>query len=148
MNPHSSVLWLVWHFSFLFFSFLILNGRASSLGIQWMTADTAGLSPASWSAPAEFPARVLQQILSHHLRCLCKYGWVTECMGNTPGSLSTGLCEHSCPPFSLSTHLAQSFFWVLPSSLMVREIHEKCDARIYKLYRNYMRSYAWSLAYC
>ena len=137
MRSHSSVLWLIWHFSFLFFSCLPqFKGLLSPYPMS--DRDTAGLSPTPWSAPAEFPAWVLQQILSPHLRCLCKYGWVRECMGSTPGSLSTDFCEHSHSPFSLLTNLARSLFRVLPSSLVVSAIHEICDSRIQTIQELYM----------
>lgn len=40
--------------------------------ISWTEYLHSQLSSSSSAAAAEFPARVLQQTVSHHLRCLCK----------------------------------------------------------------------------
>lgn len=58
------------------------------------------LSSSSSAAAEEFPARVLQQIVSHHLRCLCKYP--SRRKHRSTHQLSVGLSLNSVFPLSAS----------------------------------------------
>lgn len=90
------------------------------------------LSSSSSAAAEEFPARVLQQIVSHHLRCLGKY---PSTVGGNTHRLCVGPLSLS---LSLSFPLSVSYLLlVLLFFFSLSQVREN-EAPLYRIYSKFL----------
>lgn len=93
------------------------------------------LSSSSSAAAEEFPARVLQQIVSHHLRCLGKYPSTAGGSKGNTHQLSVG------PSLWLHPFLSLSLIYFLWTRFFSFSQTRKREAPLYKIYRKLCDSF-------